>query len=69
MATGIRAIEVKRSKGVLRVTAIGETPKGQRILKKSIPLSVESPANPKFKKELADAVYEIMQGTQTPLPL
>lgn len=66
MANGVVAIEVKRSRGTMVVTATGQTPRGQKYLKQSIPLKVKSPADPDFKGELSAAVSELMHP-QPPL--
>lgn len=60
MAAGIGAIHVKKERGVMVVVGRGQTPRGKAYIKKSIPLNAKSPADPKFKSELEQAVEEML---------
>lgn len=61
MASGIGTVEVKRTHGKLTVQGLGQTPRGQRYIKKAIPLKAQDPSDPKFKEELAAAVEKLFE--------
>lgn len=67
MFVGVRKIEVKRSRGKLRVTGIGQTPRGTKILGVSVALESKSTSDPGFKSEMEIAVKAIV--AEPPLPL
>lgn len=56
----VASIDVRRQHGVLVVQATGRTAKGQRYIKGSIPLTVKSARDPKFKAEMTAAVEELL---------
>lgn len=56
MAKGIAQVQVKRQRGKLNVQALGETPRGQRYLKKSIAIDAPKMGDKKFKEQLPAAV-------------
>ena len=60
MATGIATIQLKRRKGHPTILAMGKTPRGQSYLKEMRPLKVTSTKDKDFKKELAEAVKDLL---------
>lgn len=60
MGHGIAAIEVKRQRGVMVVNGLGRTPRGQKYIKKSIPIEDTKGDTKKLKAEIARAVKELM---------
>ncbi|MCK5292975.1 MAG: hypothetical protein KAR39_13275 [Thermoplasmata archaeon] len=59
MTKGIGQIRVRKSHGVMVVTAYGQTPQGKKYIKGSVPLKAKDPASPGFKSEVAQAVNEL----------
>lgn len=60
MSKGYAQIHLKKVRGVLEVQGFGQTPRGSKFLKKSVPLTSKSPGNEKFKGELLSAVEELL---------
>lgn len=54
------SIIVRRQRGVLVVQATGRTGRGQAFIKATIPLTVTSMGDPKFKAELGAAVFQLL---------
>lgn len=54
--------EVKRSRGGLVVRAIGRTERGQKYIKKSIPIAARTIADQKFKSEMAAAIAQMFDS-------
>lgn len=59
MAAGIATVEVRSSRGVLVVQALGRTNRGQKFIKGIVPLGVKSTTDPTFKSHLETAVAEL----------
>jgi hypothetical protein len=59
MASGIATIHVRRSQGKLKVIGMGQTPRGQAYIKRTEVLEVKTPADPKYKGEMAAAVEKL----------
>lgn len=59
MAIGIGTVEVKMSRGTLVVLGLGKTPRGTKFIRDTEALSVKSPADPKFKAELGQAIAKM----------
>lgn len=60
MSKGIGSVHVKFLRGNMNVIGQGQTPRGQRYIKNIIPLECRNIGAKKFKKELADAVNEML---------
>lgn len=60
MANGIGTVEVKRQRKALTIMGMGQTPRGQKFIKKSIPITAPRMNDKKFKAELAAAVEELL---------
>lgn len=54
------SIIVRKSRGLLVVQATGRTERGQSFIKGSVPLTVKTMSDPKFKGELATAVDQLL---------
>ena len=67
MASGIGTIHVRRAHGNLIVQGDSKTPRGKRFIRATKSLKSKTPKDPQFKKELEDAVEELL--AQAPLPL
>lgn len=59
MSNTYGTIEVKKMRGKMAVIGLGKTPRGQNYIKKIEETSSTSPADPKFKEELATAVAKL----------
>lgn len=60
MATKVGSVHVKRVRGKLIVYGMSQTPRGQRFIKKIVPLKATKIRSPEFKSELTAAVEELM---------
>lgn len=60
MAAGIGQVHVRVHKGHVELQGMGQTPKGQRYIKKAEELEAAKFADPKFKGELATAVAKLI---------
>lgn len=61
MGNGIGTIHLRKSRGTLKVVAMGKTNTGQGYIKGNSTLTVKTPADPKFKSELAIAVNDLFK--------
>lgn len=64
MANGIGTIHVRKSRGTLKVIAMGKTNTGQNYIKATSALTAKTPADPKFKSELAIAVNALFAAEE-----
>ena len=60
MAKGIAQVHVRKTKGHMTVIAMGQTPRGQKYIKSSVPLSAIAPNDKNLKGEIASAVEEML---------
>ena len=60
MGKGIAQIHVRKMKGHMTVFAMGQTPRGQKYIKSSVPLSAIAPNDKNLKGEIASAVEEML---------
>lgn len=60
MTTGIATVEVRIKRGTLVVQGLGRTTRGQRYIKKAVPITSVKMSDKKFKDELAAAVTELL---------
>ena len=60
MTSGVGQVHVKRQRGKLVVIGFGVSPKGQKYIRASEEIAAKSPADPKFKGELATAVAKLL---------
>lgn len=59
MASSYGTIHLKVVNKRLKVIGMGQTPRGQNFIKQVVGMNARSPADPKFKAELATAVDEL----------
>ena len=59
MAERYGTIEVRMEREKLKLVGMGKTGRGQRYIKKTVPIDAKDPRSPDFKKELAKAVTEL----------
>ena len=60
MAKGIAQVHVRKTKGHMTVIAMGQTPRGQKYIKQSVPLKATEPIDKDFKSEMKTAVDEML---------
>lgn len=60
MPTSVASIHVKVQGKKLTVLGMGQTNRGQKYIKKAIPIKVAKMSDEQFKTELAAAVNEIL---------
>lgn len=60
MASGIGTIQVKRERGKLVLQGLGKTPRGQKFIRDTEPLSAKNMDSPSFKADLSDAVKDML---------
>lgn len=61
MAKGIAQVVVRRQRGKLNVQGLGQTPRGQSYIKKSVVIEAATMADKNFKAELSDALKELFE--------
>lgn len=66
MTNGIGTVEIRRSRGKLVLRGLGQTPRGQKYIKRSVDLGVKNTADPAFKSKLAAAVTEMFAELPSP---
>lgn len=59
MTVGIAQIHVKRQRGKLVVQGMGQTPRGQKYIKRSEDIAAPKMTDKEFKAELATAVAKL----------
>lgn len=60
MTKGIGQVHCRGTRKRMNVIAMGQTAKGQRYIKKVLPLKAKKPSDPAFKQELAAAINELL---------
>lgn len=61
MAVGIGRVEVKSTRGKLELQGLGQTPKGQKFVRKTVPINSKGPSEKGFKNALELAVKELLE--------
>lgn len=67
MSYGIGTVHIRMQRGELVVQGDGQTPRGQRYIKRTVELGVPSMASPGFKSALAAKVNELLAQQVLPL--
>lgn len=67
MNVGVGQVAVRKHLGHMVVTSFGQTPRGQKFLKGQVRLEATRPAGLEFKRELGQAVDQLL-GSAVPTP-
>ena len=60
MSAGIGTIEVKKKGKTLVIQGLGRTPRGQKYIKKHVPMNAKSTKDPGFKDEMSTILEKML---------